>query len=54
MAILWAIALAISTPLPGRITYACAGSSDALRSRWAVWEAVAGRRCRVSRPAPPQ
>lgn len=48
------IALAISTPLPGRVTYACAGSSDTLRSQWAVWEAVAGRRCRVSRTPEPQ
>lgn len=47
MAIVWAIALAISTPLPGRITYACAGHSDMLRSQWAVWAAVAEGRCIV-------
>jgi hypothetical protein len=47
MAIVWAIAIAISTPLPGRITYACAGSSDMLRSQWAVWAAVANGRCIV-------
>jgi hypothetical protein len=47
MAIVWAIALAISTPLPGRITYACAGHSDMLRSQWAVWEAVVSGRCIV-------
>lgn len=45
--ILWAIALAISTPLPGHITYACAGNSDMLRSQWAVWEAVTNKRCIV-------
>lgn len=47
MAILFAIYMAISTPLPNRIVYACAGSSDALRSQWAVWEAVANGRCQV-------
>jgi hypothetical protein len=47
MAILWAIALAISTPLPGHVTYACAGNSDMLRSQWAVWAAVAEGRCQV-------
>lgn len=47
MAILWAIALAISTPLPGKVTYACAGNSEMLRDQWAVWAAVANRRCMV-------
>lgn len=41
------LTLAISTPLPGHLTYACAGHSDALRSRWAVCEAVASGRCQV-------
>ena len=49
MALLWALALAISTPLPGHLTYACAGSSDALRDPYAVWSAVAARKCTVSR-----
>lgn len=49
MALLWALALAISTPLPGHLTYACAGSSDTLRDPYAVWSAVANRRCTVSR-----
>jgi hypothetical protein len=53
--IIMAIYLAISTPLPGHLTYACAGSSDTLRDPYAVWSAVANRRCTVSRtqPQPP-
>jgi hypothetical protein len=41
------LTLAIGAPLPGRITYACAGNSDMLRSQWAVWSAVAEGRCQV-------
>jgi hypothetical protein len=41
------LALALSTPLPGRVVYACAGHSDMLRSQWAVWAAVAEGRCQV-------
>jgi len=41
------LALALSSPLPGRVTYACAGHSDMLRSQWAVWTAVAEGRCIV-------
>ena len=52
MAILWALALALSTPLPGHLTYACAGSSDTLRNPYAVWAAVANRRCTVTRTQP--
>jgi len=52
MAILWALALALSTPLPGHLTYACAGSSDTLRDPYAVWAAVANRRCTVTRTQP--
>lgn len=47
IAVLTAVYMALSTPLPGRIVYACAGNSDMLRSQWAVWEAVAGRRCQA-------
>lgn len=47
IAILIALALTLSAPLPGHLTYACAGSSDALRSQWAVWEAVANGKCQV-------
>jgi hypothetical protein len=48
-AIIMAIYLAISTPLPGHLTYTCAGSSDTLRDPYAVWSAVAARKCTVSR-----
>ena len=54
MAILWALALALSTPLPGHLTYACAGSSDTLRNPYAVWAAVANSRCTVTRTQPEQ
>lgn len=43
------LALAIGTPLPGRVVYVCAGVSDARRSEWTVWDAVTARRCRVWR-----
>ena len=49
MVIILAIYLAISTPLPGHLTYACAGHSDTLRDPYAVWAAVANRRCTVTR-----
>ena len=52
MAILWTLALALSTPQPGHLTYACAGSSDTLRDPYAVWAAVVARRCTVSRTQP--
>jgi len=48
------LTLAISTPLPGHLAYACAGSSDALRNPWAVWTAIANRQCRVTAAADPQ
>ena len=41
------LTLAISTPLPGHLTYACAGHSDMLRDQWAVWATVANGRCVV-------
>ena len=55
MAILWALALALSTPQPGHLTYTCAGTSDTLRNPYAVWAAVVARRCTVTRtqPEPP-
>jgi hypothetical protein len=31
-------------------SYACRGGSDELRSVWAVWIAVAGRRCVIAPP----
>lgn len=43
------LALALSTPLPGRVVYVCAGVSDAGRSEWGVWDAVVSRRCRAGR-----
>jgi hypothetical protein len=48
------LTLAISTPLPGHLTYACAGHSDMLRNPWAVWTMIAARQCRVTAAADPQ
>ena len=46
------LTLAISTPLPGHLTYACAGHSDMLRNPWAVWTMIAARQCHVSQEPP--
>lgn len=43
------IAYLISAVLLTPHSYACRGGSDELRNPWAVWIAVAGRRCEVVR-----
>jgi hypothetical protein len=48
------LTLAISTPLPGHLTYACAGNSYMARHEWTVWTAIANRQCRVTAAADPQ
>jgi hypothetical protein len=48
------LTLTLATPLPGHLTYACAGSSDMLRNPWAVWTMIANRQCKVTAAADPQ
>lgn len=47
LGLLLSVVMGIASPLPGRIVYVCRGGSDELRSEWAVWMAVAERRCEV-------